>query len=87
MYEMPINHGCGNGSREKKFRSSLGGLGLFISLGIVASQITTWFLLGVWNPISIATVLDMLLVDVEDLRPMESLIGLQSIFDRPPKHY
>ena len=66
---------------KKTFRSSLGGLGLFIGLGITASQITTWFLLGVWNPISIATVLDMLLVGVEDLRPIESLVGLQNIID------
>ena len=66
---------------KKKFRSSLGGLGLFVGLGITASQIMTWFLLGVWNPISIATVLDMLLVGIEDLRPMESLIGLQNIID------
>ena len=70
----------GNGSREKKFRSSLGG-GLLIGLGISAFQIMTWFLLGVWNPISIATVLDMLLVPVEDFRPMESLIGLQNMID------
>jgi hypothetical protein len=66
---------------KKKFRSSLGGLGLFIGLGIVASQITVWFLLGVWNPISIATVLDTLLVALEDVRPMESFIGLQNTID------
>jgi hypothetical protein len=56
-------------------------LGLFIGLGIVASQITVWFLLGVWNPISIATVLDTLLAAMEDVRPMESWIGLQNIID------
>ena len=66
---------------KKRFRSSLGGLGLFIGFGIVVSQIATWFLLGLWNPISIATVLDMLLVSVEDFRPMESLIGLQNMID------
>jgi hypothetical protein len=38
-------------------------------------------LLGVWNPISIATVLDTLLVALDDFRPMESLIDLQNIID------
>jgi hypothetical protein len=66
---------------KKGFRSSLGGLGLFIGLGIVASQIIVWFLLGVWNPISVATVLDTLLSAMEDARPMESLIGLQNTID------
>ena len=64
---------------RKRLRSSLGGLGLFIGLGILASQITVWFLLGIWNPISIATVLDRLLVALEDVRPMG--------FDRLPEHY
>jgi hypothetical protein len=66
---------------KKRFRSSLSGLGLFIGLGIVASQIMVWFMLGVWNPISIATVLDTLLEALEGVRPMESLIGLQNIID------
>jgi len=60
-------------------------LGLLIGLGISAFQIMTWFLLGVWNPISIATVLDMLLVGIENLRPMESLIGLS--MERPSLDY
>ena len=69
---------------KKKFRSSLGGLALFIGLAIAGSQIVIWFLLGEWNPISIATVLDMVLVALEDVRPVESLIGLQSIIDGTP---
>jgi hypothetical protein len=68
--------------REKsKFRSTVGGLGLFVGLGIVTSQIGVWFLLGIWNPISIATIFDLLIVAVENYRPMESLIGLQNIID------
>jgi hypothetical protein len=68
-------------NNKNRLCSSLGRLGLFIGLGIVTSQITVWFLLGVWNPISIATILDTLLVALEDLRPMESWIGLQNIID------
>ncbi|MGB8631836.1 MAG: hypothetical protein WCD69_21075 [Xanthobacteraceae bacterium] len=66
---------------KKRFRSSLSGLGLFIGLGIVTSQIMVWFMLGVWNPISIATVLDTLFEALEGARPMESLISLKDIID------
>jgi hypothetical protein len=62
-------------------RSTVGGFALFIGLGILASQIAIWFSLGVWNPISIATVLDMLFVAVEDFRPMQTFIDLQNIID------
>jgi hypothetical protein len=67
--------------KKSKLCSTVGGLALFISLGIVASQIEIWFLLGVWNPISIATIFDLLVMAGGDFRPMESLIGLQNIID------
>jgi len=67
--------------KKSKFRSTVGELGLFIGLGIVVSQIGVWFLLGIWNPVSIGTIFDLLIVAVEDFRPMESLIGLQNSID------
>ena len=67
--------------RKNKFRSTVGGLGLFIGFGIVVSQIAVWLLLGVWNPISIAAIVDMAVVAVEDFRPLQGLIGLQNIVD------
>jgi len=38
-------------------------------------------LLGAWNPVSVAAIIDMLVMAVEDFHPMQSLIGLQNIID------
>ena len=67
--------------KKSKLYSIVGGLALFIGLGIVVSQIEIWVLAGVWNPISIATIFDLLAVAVEDFSPMQSLIGLQNTVD------
>ena len=71
-------------NKKSKLYSTVGGLALFIGLGIVVSQIGIWVLVGVWNPISIATIFDSLVAAVEDFSSMQSLIGLQNTVDGTP---